>query len=175
MTPDSTPADPREHLGRLVREAWVTWALEQPDVADHPFWTVPWDELTGRDREVDMRIGEAVAAAERERDAEARTACEAEIAGLKRHLDTLAREHARHSLAVSVHKGRADQQESRAVRAEKQLARFARQAEEYDQLAGQASEARRNADLVTELRRRIAVLERTSDRFAAAEREARNG
>ena len=63
---DEEEAD-REPLGRIVRETWVGWALEQPDVADHPSWTEPWGKLAARDREVDMRIGAAVAAAERER------------------------------------------------------------------------------------------------------------
>jgi hypothetical protein len=52
--------DDREPLGRLVRETWVAWALEQPD--PNPSWLVPWDELGTGDREVDMRIGSAVAA-----------------------------------------------------------------------------------------------------------------
>jgi hypothetical protein len=59
--------DPAESLGRIVRETWVRWALEQPDVGEHPSWTEPWDELDERDREVDVRIGAAVAAAERDR------------------------------------------------------------------------------------------------------------
>jgi hypothetical protein len=53
--------DNREVLGRVVRETWVAWALEQPDVSDHPSWVKPWGELAGRDKEVDMRIGSAVA------------------------------------------------------------------------------------------------------------------
>jgi hypothetical protein len=55
-------ADDREPLGRIVRETWVAWALEQPDVGDHPSWVKPWTDLPGRDKEVDMRIGSAVAA-----------------------------------------------------------------------------------------------------------------
>ena len=54
--------DPREPLGRIVRETWVAWALEQPDVEDHPSWVKPYGELAERDKEVDMRIGSAVAA-----------------------------------------------------------------------------------------------------------------
>lgn len=50
----------REALGRLVRETWVAWAREQADAK--PSWLLPWEELAERDREVDMRIGEAVAA-----------------------------------------------------------------------------------------------------------------
>jgi hypothetical protein len=98
-------------------------------------------------------------------------ACDAEIARLGEHVARLGREHARHSLAVSAHKGRGDQMESRAIRAEKQLARFLGYTEEYDKLAEQAADSRRNADLVAELRRRVAVLERSVDRAAAAERE----
>lgn len=55
----------RENLGRLVRETWVAWASEQPD--PKPSWLTGWDELDEGQREVDMRIGEAVAAAERKR------------------------------------------------------------------------------------------------------------
>ena len=50
-----------ELYGRIVRETWVNWALEQPDIKDHPSWVKPWDELAWRDKEVDMRIGAAVA------------------------------------------------------------------------------------------------------------------
>lgn len=53
----------RERLGRLVRDVWITWAREQPDVAEHPSWLVGWDDLSERDREVDRRIGTAVAKA----------------------------------------------------------------------------------------------------------------
>jgi hypothetical protein len=62
-------ADPREPLGRLVRETWVAWAREQPRPwkASH---LTGWDDLGADDREVDMRIGAAVAAAERARIAE---------------------------------------------------------------------------------------------------------
>lgn len=55
-------ADDRESLGRIVRETWVAWAFEQPDAGDHPSWTKPYEELAERDREVDMRIGSAIAA-----------------------------------------------------------------------------------------------------------------
>jgi len=50
----------REELGRLVRETWVAWAKEQPTPKSH--WLVPWEELDEPLREVDRRIGEAVAA-----------------------------------------------------------------------------------------------------------------
>lgn len=55
-------ADPREPLGRVVRETWVAWAREQSD--PKPSWLTGWDELDAGQREVDMRIGAAVAAAE---------------------------------------------------------------------------------------------------------------
>ena len=38
---------------------WVKWALEQP--SPKPSWLSPWKELTEPEREVDRRIGEAVA------------------------------------------------------------------------------------------------------------------
>ena len=49
----------REALGRLVRETWVAWAAEQPDPKGS--WLTGWDELDAGQREVDMRIGHAVA------------------------------------------------------------------------------------------------------------------
>lgn len=58
-------ADPREAFGRLVRETWVEWAREQPD--PKPAWLTGWNELDYGQREVNMRIGAAVAAAERAR------------------------------------------------------------------------------------------------------------
>ena len=60
--------DDREPLGRIVRETWVAWAKEQPE--QKPSWLVSWDELDDGQREVDMRIGSAVAA-EARRDYEA--------------------------------------------------------------------------------------------------------
>jgi hypothetical protein len=51
----------REDLGRLVRQTWVDWAREQPD--PKPSWLMPWEDLDDGQREVDMRIGEAVATA----------------------------------------------------------------------------------------------------------------
>jgi len=56
--------DPREPLGRLVREVWVEWAREQSDA--RPSWLAGWDDLDDGQREVDMRIGAAVASAARE-------------------------------------------------------------------------------------------------------------
>lgn len=54
----------REALGRLVRQIWTDWAREQRD--PKASWLTPWEELDAGQREVDMRIGEAVALAERE-------------------------------------------------------------------------------------------------------------
>lgn len=54
-----------DDLGRIVRETWVQWAREQPGAK--PSWLVPWADLDEGQREVDRRIGAAVAAAERER------------------------------------------------------------------------------------------------------------
>jgi hypothetical protein len=53
----------REQLGRIVREAWVEWAREQPGAK--PSWLTGWDDLDKGQREADMRIGEAVAKAAR--------------------------------------------------------------------------------------------------------------
>lgn len=55
--------DERERLGKIVRSTWIAWAATQPDVAKHPTWLLPWDEIDERDREVDRAIGEAVATA----------------------------------------------------------------------------------------------------------------
>jgi hypothetical protein len=73
----------RERLGCLVRETWVAWAREQP--GPKPSWLTGWDDLDEGQREVDMRIGVAVAVAERERLA---GEIEAEAAG---HLFTIRR------------------------------------------------------------------------------------
>ena len=54
------PTDPREQLGRLVRETWVACAEEAGDTK--PSHLTGWDDLDEDMREVDMRIGEAVAA-----------------------------------------------------------------------------------------------------------------
>jgi hypothetical protein len=52
-------SDNREALGRIVRETWVAWAREQLDPKSN--WLTGWDELDSGQREVDMRIGAAVA------------------------------------------------------------------------------------------------------------------
>lgn len=56
--------------GELVRDVWVAWAREQPDVADHASWTVAWEALSARDREVDARIEATIRRDERERASE---------------------------------------------------------------------------------------------------------
>lgn len=58
--PCDPPVEPdREELGKLVRQVWIEWAQEQPNVKTS--WLVPWDELSEPDREVDRRIGETLA------------------------------------------------------------------------------------------------------------------
>lgn len=55
------PAEPRELVGRLVRQVWVVWvdwAREQPK--PKLTWLLNWDELDEGQREVDMRIGDAL-------------------------------------------------------------------------------------------------------------------
>jgi len=51
------PCD-RDVLGRVVREAWVRWALAQPN--PKASWLVPYDELGEADKEADRQIGESV-------------------------------------------------------------------------------------------------------------------
>lgn len=51
-------ADKRDALGRLVRKVWIAWAMEHRE--PKASWLVEWDRLGASDREVDMRIGEAV-------------------------------------------------------------------------------------------------------------------
>ena len=48
----------RDDLGRLVREAWVRWALTQDQ--PKPSWLVPYDQLAEADKEADRQIGEAL-------------------------------------------------------------------------------------------------------------------
>jgi hypothetical protein len=52
--------DPREPLGQLVREVWVACAEEAGDTK--PSHLAGWEDLDAWNREVDMRIGVAVAA-----------------------------------------------------------------------------------------------------------------
>lgn len=54
----SLPVD-RDTLGRMVREAWVRWALTQPN--PKPSWLLPYSELSEPDKEADRQIGEAIA------------------------------------------------------------------------------------------------------------------
>lgn len=59
-TEAALPPAARDDLGHLVRRVWVEWAKEQP--SPKPSWLVPWEDLPEPDREVDRRIGEAIAA-----------------------------------------------------------------------------------------------------------------
>ena len=49
----------RDTLGRMVREAWVRWAMTQP--SPKASWLAPYDELAEADKEADRQIGEAIA------------------------------------------------------------------------------------------------------------------
>jgi hypothetical protein len=53
----------REQRGQLVRKVFMEWAAQQEH--PHDSWLIPWEELDAGQKEVDMRIGEAIAAAER--------------------------------------------------------------------------------------------------------------
>ena len=53
------PTPDRDAGGRVVREAWVRWALTQPD--PKPSWLVPYDDLSEPDKEADRQIFEACA------------------------------------------------------------------------------------------------------------------
>lgn len=55
----------RDTIGRVVREAWIRWALTQPD--PKPSWLVPYDRLSEADKEADRQIAEAVIADHEER------------------------------------------------------------------------------------------------------------
>jgi hypothetical protein len=51
----------REELGKIVREEWVKWCLETRHHNGDESKIAPWDEMPEKIREVDRRIGEAVA------------------------------------------------------------------------------------------------------------------
>lgn len=51
----------REHLGKIVREAWVAYCVETGDTK--PSHIAPWDDLSEWDKEADRRIGDAVSRA----------------------------------------------------------------------------------------------------------------
>jgi hypothetical protein len=66
VDPQPAPAQPAgearpDRLGRLVRAVWVGWAQEQPN--PKPGHLAGWDDLDDGQREVDRRIGLALAAA----------------------------------------------------------------------------------------------------------------
>lgn len=54
----SDPDISRKYLGRMVREAWVMWALTQPN--PKASWLAPYDDLSEPDKEADRQIGETV-------------------------------------------------------------------------------------------------------------------
>lgn len=60
MTGSAVPDTDREQLGQLVRQTWIRWASEQR--RPKKSWLTGWDQLDAGQREVDMRIGEAIAA-----------------------------------------------------------------------------------------------------------------
>jgi hypothetical protein len=47
-----------DDLGKIVRNAWIEWAKEQPN--PKPSWLVPYEELSQPDKDADIRIGKAV-------------------------------------------------------------------------------------------------------------------
>lgn len=49
----------REDGGRIVRNAWIAWAQQQPD--PKPSWLAPWEELSETDKEADRVIWDAIA------------------------------------------------------------------------------------------------------------------
>ena len=54
----NAPRLSREDLGRRIREVWVRWAREQAE--PKPSWLLSWEDLDDGQREVDMRMGEAL-------------------------------------------------------------------------------------------------------------------
>lgn len=75
----------REQLGQIVRAEWVKWAQEQPN--PKPSHLVLWEELDEANKEVDRRIGEAIAAAVLAEERE-RTKGDRELADTVRALTT---------------------------------------------------------------------------------------
>lgn len=59
--------DPREPYGRLVHETRLAYEAERAPAEGRPLFRLgSWEERPGERQELDMRIGEAVAAAGRE-------------------------------------------------------------------------------------------------------------
>jgi hypothetical protein len=57
------PADPRERRGRIVNEVRRAYDAEQAEAEGRPRFCIPeWEERPAYQRELDMRIGAAVAA-----------------------------------------------------------------------------------------------------------------
>ena len=52
----------RDTLGKIVREAWVDWARQNPKLKDRlkPEYLVHFDDLDEDDRECNRLIGEAI-------------------------------------------------------------------------------------------------------------------
>jgi len=50
-----------EKLGRRVRQVWMDWAEQQPDILDRPDWLDPWEKLPERIQDADKKIGTAIA------------------------------------------------------------------------------------------------------------------
>lgn len=48
----------RDFYGRVVRDAWIRWAMTQPN--PKPSWLVPYEYLSEADKEADRQIFEAV-------------------------------------------------------------------------------------------------------------------
>jgi len=55
----AAPLPDRDIGGRIVREAWMRWALTQ--ACPKPSWLVPYDDLSEADKEADRQIFEACA------------------------------------------------------------------------------------------------------------------
>ncbi len=56
----STIAHNREDGGKLVRLAWIRWAMKQPH--PKPSWFVPWENLSEEDKEADRYIWDEIVA-----------------------------------------------------------------------------------------------------------------
>jgi hypothetical protein len=60
VIPDIPGESDRERAGRIVRTVWVQLARERSDT--NPAHLTPWPELNAQDRDIDERIGVALAA-----------------------------------------------------------------------------------------------------------------
>ena len=48
----------RDEVGKVVRDAWIRWALTQP--SPKLSWFTKYEDLSEADKEADRQIGEAV-------------------------------------------------------------------------------------------------------------------